>query len=70
MLKNVATTLLAACLMIGFSAGCSTLETSLNYGNRVGNQAYDFALPDLNGNIVTLSDLRGHAVVLNFWATS
>lgn len=31
--------------------------------------APDFALQDLNGNTVHLSDLRGKAVVLNFWAT-
>jgi thiol-disulfide isomerase/thioredoxin len=32
-------------------------------------QAPDFTLPTLSGNLVTLSDLRGHTVVLNFWAT-
>jgi cytochrome oxidase Cu insertion factor (SCO1/SenC/PrrC family) len=28
-----------------------------------------FALPDLNGNEVQLSDLRGKVVMLFFWAT-
>ena len=32
-------------------------------------QAPDFELSDLNGNPVHLSDFRGKAVVLNFWAT-
>ncbi len=32
-------------------------------------QAPEFELPDLNGNPVNLSDFRGKAVVLNFWAT-
>ena len=32
-------------------------------------QAPDFALPDLDGQVVTLSALRGQTVVLNFWAT-
>ncbi len=32
-------------------------------------EAPNFALKDLNGNTVQLSDLRGKAVVLNFWAT-
>ena len=32
-------------------------------------QAPDFALPDLDGNTVRLSDYRGRTVVLNFWAT-
>lgn len=35
----------------------------------VGFQAPDFALPDLQGEQVRLSDLRGQPVLLNFWAT-
>jgi peroxiredoxin len=36
----------------------------------VGYLAPDFALPDLDGRTVRLSDLRGNkAVLLNFWAT-
>jgi len=34
-----------------------------------GAQAPDFTLTDLNGDEVSLSDLRGQAVLLNFWAT-
>ncbi len=34
-----------------------------------GHDAPDFALTDLQGKTVKLSDLRGKAVVLNFWAT-
>jgi thiol-disulfide isomerase/thioredoxin len=30
--------------------------------------APDFALPDLSGEVVSLSSLRGKTVVLNFWA--
>ena len=29
----------------------------------------DFTLPDLQGNAVRLSDLRGKVVLINFWAT-
>ena len=35
----------------------------------VGQAAPDFTLTDLNGNSVTLSSLKGKAVLLNFWAT-
>jgi cytochrome c biogenesis protein CcmG, thiol:disulfide interchange protein DsbE len=36
---------------------------------RVGREAPDFRLPDLNGNQVALSDHRGQVVLINFWAT-
>lgn len=32
-----------------------------------GQQAYDFALPDPNGNTIRLSDLKGKVVLLDFW---
>lgn len=35
----------------------------------VGRPAPDFTLPDLDGRRVRLSDLRGKAVLINFWAT-
>lgn len=34
-----------------------------------GDRAPELAAPDLNGNVVRLSDYRGHYVVLDFWAT-
>jgi peroxiredoxin len=37
-------------------------------GTQVGSTAPDFALVDLDGNTVRLSDLRGQVVMLNFWA--
>ena len=36
---------------------------------RVGEPAPDFLLPTTGGEVVSLSDLRGKAVVVNFWAT-
>jgi len=36
---------------------------------RVGQPVPDFALPDLRGNLVQLSALRGKVVFINIWAT-
>lgn len=36
---------------------------------QIGSLAPDFQLQDLNGETVSLSDLRGSPVILNFWAT-
>lgn len=36
---------------------------------RVGAQAPDFTVQDLDGKTLKLADLRGHRVLVNFWAT-
>jgi len=36
---------------------------------KVGNVAWDFVLPNMQGEQVRLSDLRGKHVMLSFWAT-
>jgi peroxiredoxin len=41
----------------------------LGQAPRVGSEAPDFALKDLNGREVNLKDLRGRPVMINFWAT-
>ncbi len=38
-------------------------------GASIGTEAPDFALADLDGNPVRLSDLRGRPVIVNFWAS-
>ena len=48
--------------MIGNSEPISSAEAK-------GKQAPDFTLQDLQGKQVKLSDFRGKAVLLNFWAT-
>ena len=35
----------------------------------LGSEAPDFQLEDNQGNLISLSDLRGKVVMLNFWAT-
>ncbi|MFC2035517.1 redoxin domain-containing protein [Chloroflexota bacterium] len=47
----------------------TTAPGALTPAPEVGYLAPDFTLVDLKGNQVTLSDLRGEAVFLNFWAT-
>lgn len=35
----------------------------------VGDMALDFTLTDLDGQVVSLSDYKGKAIMLNFWGT-
>ena len=35
----------------------------------INEPAYDFSLLDLDGNTVTLSELKGKVIILDFWAT-
>src|SRR4051794_29649031 len=61
-------------LFLGVPVSCTT-----NHSDRhtpaapadrfVGHVAPDFQLRDLNGHVVRLSSLRGHVVLLDFWAT-
>ena len=46
-----------------------TPKPSLPIAPVPGAQAPDFTLTDLNGNEVSLGDLRGQVVLVNFWAT-
>ncbi len=77
--------LLSLCLLVILSGCLHAGEQSTSVPTRVfispeatanlpvapvkGSQGPDFTLADLNGNEVSLSDLRGQPVLLNFWAT-
>lgn len=62
--KAILPILLSLVLLV---TGCSA--RSVSTGAQVGEQAPGFELQSLDGQTVSLSDLRGKAVVLNFWAT-
>ena len=63
-LKAVLPVILTLVLLL---TGCSADSKQLMA--RVGEPAPDFRLQNLNGQSVTLSELRGKPVLLNFWAT-
>lgn len=50
-------------IITGCSCGSEPREA------RVGSQAPDFQLNNLDGQSISLSDLRGKPVFINFWAT-
>jgi cytochrome c biogenesis protein CcmG/thiol:disulfide interchange protein DsbE len=53
--------------LLGFGLGRDPSATPTN--QLIGKPAPDFALKNLrNGEMVHLSDFRGHPVVINFWA--
>ena len=47
---------------------CQQVISSMT-GRRVGNKMLDFELPDTKGRLVKLSDLKGKAVLIDFWYT-
>ncbi len=70
--KVVLVIALASVLTAGFSmSGCSSNSTppTPTQGTNVGSLAPDFQFYDSEERLVSLSDLRGKPVVLNFWAT-
>ncbi|HEY6304011.1 MAG TPA: TlpA disulfide reductase family protein [Terriglobales bacterium] len=60
--------LVAAMLFAGIRMTRNNRANGSNHG-LIGNLAPDFELQTLDGKKIKLSDLRGKAVLLNFWAT-
>jgi thiol-disulfide isomerase/thioredoxin len=61
--------IVAAMLFSGIRATRNNRANGSGKGQLIGNVAPDFELPALDGKNLRLSDLRGKAVLLNFWAT-
>ena len=72
-ISHVDTQLLRLLRQGRFSAAAAHLASTPGSGLPTspveGALAPDLTLPDLDGNEVTLSDLRGKLVLLNFWTT-
>ena len=57
-------------LLVPSMAACSgSSESTAREGVMVGSRAYDFTLESLDGERISLSDLKGSVVLVNFWAT-
>jgi thiol-disulfide isomerase/thioredoxin len=61
--------IVAAMLFAGIRMARNNRANGSAKGQLMGNLAPDFELPTLDGKKLKLSDLRGKAVLLNFWAT-
>ena len=61
--------IVAAMLLFGIHAARKNRPASSVSGQLRGQTAPDFELKSLDGTKVKLSDFRGKAVLLNFWAT-
>lgn len=61
MLKVILLIILTCMLLV---TGCAAPSVA-----RVGESAPDFQLENLDGQLISLSELRGQPVLLNFWAT-
>ncbi len=65
----IAIALLAGGLIYFWSPGPRSVRTAPVKPDKDRHQAPDFALKDVNGQTVRLSDYRGKVVLLDFWAT-
>jgi len=61
--------LLAVALMPAFTSTVAPLLAAQRGVVKPGEPAPNFQLLDMNGQTVSLSDLRGKIVLVNFWAT-
>lgn len=61
--------LLVVCALFAAGVGALVALRAPSLAPRIDAPAPGFSLPDLDGNPVSLADLRGRVVFLNFWAT-
>lgn len=68
-MKTKVTKLLVLALVIGMFGYFAYSLASKGNKTDVGDQAYNFNLPNLDGNNTKLSDYRGQITILNYFAT-
>jgi len=75
-LHRAALTLALTALVLGAPTAASASNEPKSLAKQLGlaecsEEEYleDFALPDINGNMVSRADLSGQVLLLNFWAT-
>lgn len=55
--------------LVGLLAVSFRFDPKIVESPLIGKPAPDFTLQDLDGNVVSLSELRGTPVIINFWST-
>ena len=56
-------------ILLSLFTACSRDKAVEPAGPSIGSEAPDFSLIDLSGQKVSLKDLRGKRILINFWAT-
>ena len=56
-------------VLVGLSLVIAACQAETVSAPQVGKLAPEFQLPSLDGQVVSLEELRGRPVMLNFWAT-
>ena len=70
MKRIAATSILLICLSIGISSfSTHTTEKNPEAAPRVGQKAADLEYLSPDGNLLALTELEGHVVLLDFWAS-
>jgi len=69
MTKRLIIVVLLLVLLVSCSSGNANKSDTPKLGTLNRKEAKDFTLPTLDGGAVTLSELKGKVVLLDFWAT-